>query len=159
MKLDIDLGERQVALSADKAVYSKDAIVIAAHVFDSRAEVYLAEEDDAWEVTLKAKRRDVREPELRALGGEFFNELLNQEYRFVVSGFNRKVADLIVTQTLFSARGGETPPAAPAGEQTPEFLAEVASLMETARDEVARTMPKKIAPQGNPLPPAEESVG
>jgi His-Xaa-Ser system protein HxsD len=155
MKYEFDLPERSVSLTAPKSVYSRDGLGIAAHIFAGRAEVYLSESPKSWELTLKS-RRPAGEAELRALAGEFFNELLNQEYRFLVSRLNAKVSGLIVAQTLLSARGGETAPAAPPEERTPEFKAEVDRMMAEAAEEIRRTMPRRIAPQGNPLPPSSE---
>lgn len=149
MKLDIDAAERSVALTLPVSLYSQDAVRIAAHVFSSRADIYHEAGKKEHELTLVAKR-PLDEAALEALGGDFLNELLNQEYRFVVARFNRKIADLIVTQTLLAARGGEKAPAPPA--ETPEFKAQVKKLMAEADAEIRRTMPKKIAPQGQPVP-------
>jgi His-Xaa-Ser system protein HxsD len=142
-----------------KKIYSKDSLLIAAQVLSSKLNVYLDETKSSYEVTLEAKRKDADAAVLAALAGEFGNELLNQEYRFIVGRFNSKISSLIITQTLMSARGGETPAAPPAGESTPEFKTLVANLMKNAEAEVARTMPKKIPHQGNPLPPAKEDAG
>jgi len=136
-----------------------DAVRISAQVLSSKVNVYLDETKTAFEVTLEAKRKDAGPEQLAALEGEFGNELLNQEYRFIVGRFNSKISALIVTQTLMAARGGETPAAAPAAESTPEFKKLVADLMKNAEAEVARTMPRKIPHQGTPLPPIKEDAG
>ena len=154
----IDEAGRSVSFSVPDKLYSEDGLKIAAQIFSARADVYLEEARGRHELTLKAKRRTVDAAGLAALAGEFRNELLNQEYRFLVGRFNQKITSLIVTQTLFAARGGETPPEAPAAEKTPEFQAEVARLMSEADAEIRRTMPKKLPPQGNPLPPAPEGL-
>ena len=151
MKLSIDRAERSVTVSVPRKVYSDDALRIAAHVFSNRAEVYHEESKTAHTLTLEAKRRDLDEAALEALGGEFLNELLNQQYRFAVARLNRKVADLIAAQTLLSARGGEDAPPPP--EDTAELKAEAARLVKAAEDEARRTMPKRIPPQGSPIPP------
>ena len=159
MILDTDVKERQVSFDIPKKVYSMDAVRIAAQILAPKVDVYLDESKTGYEVTLQAKRRDAGEPELTALAGEFGNELLNQEYRFVVGRFNSKISGLIVTQALMAARGGETPAAAPVEEQMPEFKAKVAALVKNAEAEVARTMPKKISDQGTVLPPVKEDAG
>jgi His-Xaa-Ser system protein HxsD len=151
VKISVDRAERSVSLSAPRKIYSDDAVRIAAHVFSNRTEVYHEGTKNSHELTLVAKRRDLDEKALEALGGEFLNELLNQEYRFVVARFNRKVADVIAAQTLLSARGGETP-AAPAPDSA-ELKAETARLMAEADAEIQRTMPKKIAAPGPLYPP------
>lgn len=142
-----------------KKIYSKDALLIAAQVLSTKVNVYLDETKSAFDVTLEAKRKDAGPEQLAALEGEFANELLNQEYRFIVGRFNAKISSLIVTQTLMASRGGETPAAPPAGESTPEFKKLVADMMRNAEAEVARTMPKKIPHQGTPLPPVKEDAG
>lgn len=156
MNLDTDVKERSVSFDLPKKIYSMDALRISAQILSSKMDVYLDESRSAYEVTLKAKRRDAGKAQLEALAGEFGNELLNQEYRFVVGRFNSKISSLIVTQTLMAARGGETPAAAPAGESTPEFKEMVRVLVQNAEAEVARTMPRKIADQGTVLPPVKE---
>ena len=159
MNLTIDQEDKSVALTLASPMYSRDAIEIAAQVFSSRAEVFLGESGKTLDVTLRSKRKTVQNCELEALGGEFLNELLNQEYRMIVGKFNRKISSLIITQALFSARGGENPPARPAGEDTPEFKAEVAKLLRDTQPEIRKTMPKKLPPQGTPLPPVKEEAG
>ena len=151
MNISVDLSKRSASLSAPRKTYSDDAVRIAAHVFSNRAEVYHRASRSDHELTLVAKRRDADEASLEALGGEFLNELLNQEYRFIVARFNRKVADVIAAQTLLSARGGAKP-AKPAPD-SPELKAEARRLMAAAEEEIRRTMPKKIAPQGPLYPP------
>ena len=159
MQLDIDAKEREVSFEVPKKIYSMDAVRISAQVLSAKLDVYLDESKSAYEVTLKAKRKDVGAEQLSALAGEFGNELLNQEYRFVVGRFNQKISGLIVTQALMAARGGEHGPVAVPEEQTPAFKAKVAELVKNAEAEVRRTMPKKIADQGNPLPPVKEDAG
>ena len=159
MRLETDVKERQVSFEVPKKIYTMDALRIAAQILAPKIDVYLDESKTDYEVTLQAKRRDAGEAQLTALAGEFGNELLNQEYRFIVGRFNAKISSLIVTQALMAARGGETPAGLPVEEQMPEFKAKIAALVKNAEAEVARTMPKKIADQGNPLPPAKEDAG
>lgn len=153
MNILVDRAERSVSLTAPRKTYSDDAVRITAHVFFNRAEVYHGTSSSDHKLKLVAKRLDADQASLEALGGEFLNELLNQEYRFVVARFNRKVADIITAQTLMSARGGEKP-AEPVPDSA-EVEAEAKKLMAAAAAEIRSTMPKKIAPQG-PLYPPED---
>lgn len=146
-------------MKLSRKIYSKDALLIAAQVLSTKVNVYLEESKSDYTVTIEAKRRDAGKEQLEALAGEFGNELLNQEYRFLVGRFNSKISSLIVTQTLMAARGGEAPAAAPAAEQTPEYKEMVRVLVQNAEAEVARTMPRKIADQGTVLPPVKEDAG
>lgn len=157
MKLDIDAKAREVSFSVPSKVYSEDALRIAAAVFESKCEASAGEGKGRHELTLKA-RKSLDADGLKALAGEFANELLNQEYRFVVARFNRKVADLIAAQTLLAARGGEHPAPPPEGEKDPAFQAEVKKLLAETAEEIRRTMPKRIAPQGAPIPPEKASA-
>ena len=159
MELDIDAKEREVSFDVPKKIYSMDAVRIAAQVLSTKIDTYLDESKTDYEVTLKAKRKDAGAEQLSALAGEFGNELLNQEYRFVVGRFNSKISSLIVTQALMAARGGEKGTSVPAEEKTPEFKAKVAELMKNAEAEVSRTMPRKIPHQGTPMPPVKEDAG
>ncbi|MDD5304853.1 MAG: hypothetical protein PHS14_17285 [Elusimicrobia bacterium] len=159
MILDTDVKGRQVSFAIPKKIYTMDALRIAAQILAPKIDVYLEETKASFEVTLEAKRRDAGLEQLEALAGEFGNELLNQEYRFIVGRFNSKISSLIITQTLMAARGGETPAAPPAEESAPAFKKLVADLVKNAEAEVARTMPRKISDQGTVLPPVKEDAG
>jgi hypothetical protein len=156
MKISVDPAERSVTVTVSPKAYSDDAVRIAAVVFGRRADVYDDAGRSARALTLVAKRAlDARA--LESLGGDFLNELLNQEYRFLVARFNRAIADRIATQTLLAARGGEPPPPRPA--DPPELKAETKRLLAAAREEIARTMPKRLPPQGAPIRPPKEEHG
>ncbi|MFH1723461.1 MAG: hypothetical protein ABII00_02450 [Elusimicrobiota bacterium] len=139
-------------LTVSKRVYSEEALKLAANVFSRRAQAEFAEAENGWEVTLLPRSRRaskggrVRRPpgvdagprarglaELKALEGEFLNELLSQEYRVLVSGFNKRIAGVLVTQALFSARGGENPPKPP--KESAAFKKEAAKLLREAKEE------------------------
>lgn len=155
MSIKINEKKREAGFALPAALYSRDGLAIAAQIFAGRADVYLSAGKTTHAVTLKAKRPGA----LQELAGEFLNEALNQEYRMTVSAFNSKITSLIVTQNLLAARGGETPPEPPAGEKTPEFKAEVKRLLQETAEEIKKTMPKRIPPQGRIFPPEAEPVG
>ncbi len=156
MKATIDAKAREATVTLSSAAYSDEAVRIAAATFDARCEVYHEEGKGNFTLTLAARRKDLDAKALEALAGDFLNELLNQEYRFLVARFNRRVADLVVTQALLSARGGEAPAEAAKGEDEPAFKAEVARLMSEAAAEIKKTMPKRLPPQKGPILPVVE---
>lgn len=156
--LTVQENERCVSFEVPRAVYSDDALRIANTVFASRAEVYLTKSRSLFALTLKSRRTRASAAELTALGGDFLNELLNQEYRFLVGRFNGKISRLISTQALYAARGAAETIPPPAAEASAQFKAESAELLRQAEEEVSRTMPKKIPSQGAPLPPAAEDA-
>ena len=151
MKLDCDAKKKEVRFTVSPAIYGEDVLRLAAHVFERSAEAYAEKTRGGVEVTLSAKAKTDADG-LEKLGREFLNELLNQRYRRIVGEANKELAALLVTQALFSARGGENRPA-PA-PLTPEQEKEAARLMAEAQAEIDRTMPKRIAPQGRPIPEA-----
>lgn len=134
-----------ISMKADRCVYSDEAARIAAHVFSARAEILRRVNAAAHEFVLAAKDGAGGPAALEALGGEFLNELLNQQYRILVARFNRKSADFIATQALLAARGGEGPDRA---EPMPPLLtAELQRLKAIAESEMLRTMPEKSGPR------------
>lgn len=78
------------------AIYSAEAVRLAAAVFEGRAEVSLSK-------TPGGLRADVGGPENSA--GEFANEVLNQQCRLDLGAKNSRLASLISTKALLSAAG------------------------------------------------------
>ncbi|MBI3297876.1 MAG: hypothetical protein HYZ75_06920 [Elusimicrobia bacterium] len=91
---------KSVELKVPKAVYSEAALTIAAQVFAARAEISVDETKKDWDLTLESSEKD-----LDALAGDFLVELLNHEYRILVSELNKGASSLLVTQALLAARG------------------------------------------------------
>ena len=149
------LEENEVSLNLHPEIYGEDSLRVAAQVISNRAEAFVEEGPrGARTVTLVPRRPAKKEEDLDRLGGEFLNEALNQEYRKLVGGLNKNLSAMLVTQALYSARGGESPPSAP--KLTAEQEKEVEKLLAETREEIKRTMPKRIPPQGTPIPLAEE---
>lgn len=134
-------------LDVPRAFYSREAARVAAHVLEPRAEVRVKAGRSALRVTLTA-RRPASPAELDELAGEFFNELLNQEYRLFVSRFNARLADLVATQSLYYARGGASRPRRRSPESSRAFQAEVGRLLKDARAEIARSQPRRARQPG-----------
>lgn len=149
-----DVKEREASVRLPKAVTSQAALELAAQVFAKRAEAFVGETKAEWELTLKARRPGATEAQLAALAGDFLVELLNQEYRFLVSALNKDVASLQSAQALFAARGGENPPSPPKEDAAFKKLA--AKLLAEAKAELAKSAPKRAARAGKtPVPPED----
>lgn len=78
------------------ALYSAEAVRLAAAVFEGRAEVSLSKAPGGL-------RADVTGPEGSA--GEFANEALNQQCRLDLGAKNSRLASLVSTKALLSAAG------------------------------------------------------
>lgn len=131
-----DLQAGEAAVRVPKAVTSQAALTLAAQVFARRAEAYVGGTKTEWELTLKARRAGLSEPQLAALAGDFLVELLNQEVRSLVSALNKDVASLQAAQALFSARGGEKPPPRP--KEGAAFKKAAAKLLAEAKAELSK---------------------
>lgn len=123
-------------LRLSKSVYSRTALEISAAAFAKRAEVYVGETKSEWDLEFKSLRKKPTEAQMTALGGDFLNELLSQEYRFLVSSMNKDVASLQATQALWAASGGEGRPVPP--KETAAFKKEAAALLKAAVSEFSR---------------------
>lgn len=90
--------KKEKKLSVDDAVYSEEALRLAAYVFEDRFRVSLKRAGSKTEVSFSG-------PEAGAAEGEFLNEALNQQCRLDLMKKNSKVARLVVTRMLISATG------------------------------------------------------
>jgi His-Xaa-Ser system protein HxsD len=89
-------------LQLDSAVYSAEAVALAAHVFSGRCGVKVSPVKGATRVLLSGDA-------LELLAGEFCNEALNQQCRMDLAKKNSKLAGMIVTKALLSACGENKP--------------------------------------------------
>lgn len=87
----------------ETAVYSKEAVELAAYVFAGRCDVKLAAGAGACRARLSGGA------DLERLAGEFANEALNQQCRIDLAKKNSKLAGMIVTKALLSACGESKP--------------------------------------------------
>jgi len=83
----------------ESAVYSKEAVELAAYVFSGRCAVRVVPAAGGARVRLSGAES------LDRLAGEFANEALNQQCRIDLAGKNSKLAGMIVTKALLSACG------------------------------------------------------
>ncbi|HBE88239.1 MAG TPA: hypothetical protein DDW67_03770 [Elusimicrobia bacterium] len=91
--------KKEKNLAVDDAVYSEEALKLAAYVFEGRFRVSLKRRGAKTEILFPGAV-----PEDAA--GEFLNEALNQQCRLDLMKKNSKVANIIVTRMLLSASGG-----------------------------------------------------
>jgi His-Xaa-Ser system protein HxsD len=101
----VDAGASSVTLRVDAATYPLDALYGASYVFIDRCYVLLDKPDGAWRVTLSWKKGDPTPEQLRALVGEFANELLSCAWRAKIAQESRSIIESATTQALGGAMG------------------------------------------------------
>jgi His-Xaa-Ser system protein HxsD len=100
-----DVGDRSVTLRIDPALYPLGSIYGAAYVFIDRCYVLLDKAGDRVRVTLSWKKGDPPEGALRALAGEFANELLSCAWRAKIAEESRAVIEATTARALSGAMG------------------------------------------------------
>jgi His-Xaa-Ser system protein HxsD len=101
----LDAETSTLTLSLDIGLYSRDVLYAAAYVFLDRAYVLLDRQDTRFIVHLRGKQ-PLDEPALRAMAGEFENELLAQALRHRVVDANQRIIEEVVTLAVAGAAGG-----------------------------------------------------
>jgi His-Xaa-Ser system protein HxsD len=99
----------KLVLSLDKGLYPLDVIYGAAYVFIDRAYILLGRDGDAITVELAAKDDGTADDALRAMAGDFSNELLSQALRRKITKANQTILETIVSQALAGATGAMVP--------------------------------------------------
>ncbi len=103
----LEAKKNQIRWNIGLSTYPMDAVYGACYVFLDRCYVYLDKNGkDKLTVSLKGKT-ELGEEDLKALSGEFHNELLNQALRKKISQSNKRVREYIVSRALFSAEPAE----------------------------------------------------
>jgi His-Xaa-Ser system protein HxsD len=102
-----DLSRATVDLDLDEVAYPLDAVYGAAYVFIDRCYVLLDRPAAGrWRVSLSPKQAGAEAaPALRALAGEFANELLSCAWRHRITQENRAVIEQVTTQAIAGAMG------------------------------------------------------
>jgi His-Xaa-Ser system protein HxsD len=101
-----DVGEGVVHLRVDTGIYPLEAVYAAAYVFIARCWVLLDKpEPNRIRVTLTAKNAGVSADDLRALVGEFGNELLSCAWRHEITKTNRAMIEAVTMQAFGGAMG------------------------------------------------------
>jgi His-Xaa-Ser system protein HxsD len=98
----LDAQTSTLTLSLDVGLYPRDVLYAAAYVFLDRAYVLLDRDGPRFLVHLRGKQA-LDEAVLRALAGEFENELLAQALRLKVVKANQKIIEQITTLAITGA--------------------------------------------------------
>lgn len=99
-----------LTLSLDIAIYPRDVLYAAAYVFLDRAYVLLDRDGARLLVHLRGKQ-PLDEATLRAMAGEFGNELLAQALRLRVAKANQRIIEDITALAISGAAGAGRAPA------------------------------------------------
>ncbi len=97
----IEESESVVRLSVNTSLYTEDAIFRTCYAFTDRCSV-LVDRLDHEHVLVELRKRE-ESASLKALGGEFANELVNQRVRAEVASETKLIRDLIVSQAFAEA--------------------------------------------------------
>jgi His-Xaa-Ser system protein HxsD len=101
----LDSTTSTMTVSLDIGLYPRDVLYAAAYVFLDRAYVLLDRDGPRFFVHLRGKQ-PLDEPTLRAMAGEFENELLAQALRHRVGKANQRIIDGITALAIGGATGG-----------------------------------------------------
>jgi His-Xaa-Ser system protein HxsD len=101
-----DLASGAVHLRVDLTIHPLSAVYAAAYVFLDRCFVLLDKTaDQTLRVTLAPRKPGADEAALRALVGEFSNELLSAAWRQQIAQDNRAVIEMVTSQAIAAAMG------------------------------------------------------
>jgi len=101
-----DVGEGVVHLVVDARLYPLEAVYAASYVFIARCWVLLDKpEPDRIRVSLTSKGEGATADDLRALVGEFGNELLSSAWRHEITKSNRAMIEAVTMQAFAGAMG------------------------------------------------------
>ena len=101
-----ELSHGAVHLDVDPSIYPLDAIYGAAYIFIDRCYVFLDRvAGGGFRISLQTKEEAPDESVLRALVGEFSNELLSCAWRRQITEENRSLIEAVTSQALAGAMG------------------------------------------------------
>jgi len=100
----LDATRSTLTLSLDTGLYPRDVLYAAAYVFLDRAYVLLDRDGSRFLVHLRGKQA-LDEPTLRAMAGEFENELLAQALRQRLVRANQRILEDITSLAITGAAG------------------------------------------------------
>lgn len=104
--VSVDHSKRSVSMTIDAELYPLQAVYGAAYIFIDRCYVFIGRpEEGRFRVTLSAKEAVEEDEALRALIGEFANELLSCAWRHQVTQDNRVAIETVTVQAIAGAMG------------------------------------------------------
>lgn len=90
-------------IKLSRKIYPLEAILNACYAFIERAYIFLDSVSKGSQVKISFNSKDsLSKKQLRALKGEFMNELLHCVLRYEISRNNRKIREYIVGRALYS---------------------------------------------------------
>ncbi len=102
----LDLGARSVSLRIDQGIYPLSALYAAAYIFLDRCFVLLDRPGDKhFRVSLSWRKGEPTQDDLRALVGEFANELLSCAWRAQIAEESRALIETTTARALGGAMG------------------------------------------------------
>jgi His-Xaa-Ser system protein HxsD len=105
-EIDAEIGDGMVRLSVDASVYDLEAVYAAAYTFIARCYVLVDRPTaDRFVISLSSKTLPVEPAQLRALVGEFGNELLASAWRRTITRNNRALIESVTMQAFAGAMG------------------------------------------------------
>ena len=108
MRFQLDQDANEISFFFNTNIYRKEALYGAGLVFSDRAFTFVEPKGPhRLKITLQLKN-PAQQESLRALAGEFHNELLNQTLRWMVARHNKKTKEAIQTQALFAAHASNS---------------------------------------------------
>jgi len=104
--ISLDKSDNSVLLSVNPKIYSLDVIYSAAYVFLDKAYILLdgdPEKEVVVRLRLKEEISENSEKELKKLGNEFFNELLNYSFYKKQAEKNSKIRETLLQTALIGS--------------------------------------------------------
>lgn len=107
--VSVDVEQNSISMLVDESIYPLEALYGASYVFIDRAYVLLDRPDAKhFRVTLSIKKGDVDAEGLKALVGEFANEILSCAWRHKITEENRSTIESVAMQAIAGAMGPPT---------------------------------------------------
>lgn len=156
-----------VTVTVDASLYPLEAVYGAAYIFLDRCYVLLDRpKADRHAVTLSPKAGGTDEAALRAMVGEFANELLSQAWRQKIIEENRVLLETVTTQALAGAQGAPSLDDLAAFDFSEDALDDPLGIAMSWEEKYKKKTPQEVAqeatqtsPEAAPEAPADKPGG